>query len=329
MTAILLKGANYAPSLLEPLKPKVEEFKTRSGVTPKLVVFLLGDSSASMDYVSRKGVAAKAVGMDYELVHLSKYTTQKELLDCIGHYRDDPKVHGILVQLPLPRSKDKNGKIIDAKIPDIDESVALAAVGVDKDVDGLHPDNLAKLGTPQQSFIPCTPRGAMIMLEKTMSDFDKKKVVIIGRGPTAGAPMATLLKSHGVRDLRVVSSQTPREESDAWIKEADLVIAAVGKPDIFRLTGNQIKPGAVVIDIGIGDKTLPDGTTKKMSDVDTQSCLKIASAITPYPGGVGPMTVACLLDNTYQAAVAIEKAKQQGGGHSQRKPVTTGPARSI
>ncbi|MBX9634219.1 MAG: bifunctional methylenetetrahydrofolate dehydrogenase/methenyltetrahydrofolate cyclohydrolase, partial [Magnetospirillum sp.] len=215
-------------------------------------------------------------------------TTEHELLNLIEGLNDDPAVHGILVQLPVPKHIDSQ-KVIEAIRPD-------------KDVDGFHPWNVGKLAAGGLGLIPCTPLGSMMLLRDTLGDLTGLKAVVIGRSNIVGKPMAHLL----VRESCTVTIAHSRtKDLPGEVRQADIVIAAVGQPEMVR--GDWIKPGATVIDVGINRIALPDGKSKLVGDVNFAEAVQVAGAITPVPGGVGPMTIACLLRNTLTAAARLHK----------------------
>lgn len=287
----IIDGKAFAANLRADIARRVEKLKTEKNITPGLAVILVGNVKASELYVNNKRTQAEALGMKSVVESLSSDISQDELLSHIGALNRDPSIHGILVQLPLPEHIDKNA-IIEAISPT-------------KDVDGFHPENVHKLESGQEGFIPCTPLGCLMLLKDTVKNLRGKNAVVMGRSFIVGKPMAELLRQQGCA-IEVIHSKTSNEDRARWLKAADIIVVAVGKPGILR--GSNIKPGAVIIDVGINHIPSESGKPKLVGDVDFESSLGIAGAITPVPGGVGPMTIACLLENTYRAAMlTIEK----------------------
>lgn len=263
------------------------------GVTPGLSVVLVGDDPASAVYVRSKGKACEEAGMRGETIRLLAETTEAELLEHVDRLNADPNVHGILVQMPLPRhmSADK----------------VIRRIRPEKDVDGFHPVNVGKLSIGERDgFVPCTPAGAIELLVRSGVDTRGKDAVIIGRSNIVGKPMAALLMQDapgGNATVTVCHSRT--NNLAAHVRRADIVVAAIGRPEM--ITGDMIKPGAVVIDVGINrvtDASVPKGY-RIVGDVHFASAREVASLITPVPGGVGPMTIAMLMQNTVRAAAQI------------------------
>jgi methylenetetrahydrofolate dehydrogenase (NADP+)/methenyltetrahydrofolate cyclohydrolase len=249
------------------------------GVTPGLAVVLVGENPASQIYVRNKAAACEAAGMLSRVIPMGADTAEDELLDVIDSLNNDPAIHGILVQLPLPGH--------------IDTGLVIEAISPDKDVDGFHVSNAGLLMTGRPRFRPCTPYGVMTMLESEGVTLRGAEAVIVGASNIVGKPMAMLLLAAGAT-VTLCNSKT--RDLGAQTRRADVLVVATGKPGI--VTGDMIKPGAVVIDVGIN--RLPSG--KLVGDVDFSSAANVASAITPVPGGVGPMTIAMLLMNTLEAA---------------------------
>ena len=285
MNTKIIDGKAFAEKLRLDIARRVAELKAKKNVTPGLAVVLVGNDPASEVYVRNKNKQAKEVGMNSFEFTLPAETTQAQLLDKIQALNYDATVHGILVQLPLPKH--------------IDEDAVLAAIDPKKDVDGFHVINAGKLATGQDGFVPCTPLGCLMLLKDVLGDLSGKHAVIIGRSNIVGKPMAALLLGN---NCTVTIAHSKTKDLPALVKTADIVVAAVGRAEMVK--GSWIKEGAVVIDVGINRITLPDGKTKLVGDVATQECIGIASAITPVPGGVGPMTIACLLENTLKAATS-------------------------
>ncbi len=278
MTAHIIDGKALAEELRQGFKSRVEAL-TAKGQRPGLVVILVGADPASEVYVRNKVNGCLAIGMHSEKITYDATVDQAEVLEKIAELNADPAIHGILVQLPLPRH--------------FDEEKVLEAISAEKDVDGFHAENVGALSQGAPRFIPCTPYGVMKMFEKGNVDLTGKEAVVIGRSNIVGKPMAMLLINAGAT-VTVCHSKT--KDLNFHTQRADIVVAAVGKPKFVK--GNMIKPGAVVIDVGIN--RLPDG--KLCGDVDYEDCLNKAGQITPVPGGVGPMTITMLLANTIEAA---------------------------
>jgi len=285
--ARLIDGAAVARTVRDRVAAEVAEL-TALGVIPGLSVVLVGDDPASAVYVRNKERFAREAGMRGETIRLSAASTQDELLAVVDRLNADPAVHGILVQMPLPRQ--------------IDAEAVLRRIRPEKDVDGFHPVNVGELliGTGQ-GFAPCTPAGVMELLRAYDIDVRGRDVVIIGRSNIVGKPMAALLVQPGA-DATVTVCHSRTRDLAAHTRRADVVVAAIGRPRF--VTADMLKPGAVVIDVGmnrIDDPTTRTGT-RLVGDVDFEGARQVASAITPVPGGVGPMTIAMLLANTVRAA---------------------------
>src|SRR5688572_2880967 len=278
MAARTLDGKSLAASLRGELKQKVEVL-ARRGVRPGLAVILAGDDPASKVYVRNKTRACEEVGVRSQQIDYPASVTQEELIGRIRKLNADPAVHGILVQLPLPKG--------------IDSARVLAAVAPEKDVDGFHESNLGALLAGKPRVVPCTPAGVMRLLEHAGVSLAGKHAVVIGRSNIVGKPVALLLLQKDAT-VTICHSKTPSIE--AITKQADILVAAVGRAKL--VTARMVKPGACVIDVGIN--RLPDG--KLAGDVDYDSVKEVAGWITPVPGGVGPMTIAMLLENCINAA---------------------------
>lgn len=277
-TAVRLDGNALAQELRAGFAERVNELK-QQGVTPGLAVVLVGADPASEVYVRNKVNGCLAIGMHSEKIVYPAEVTQAEVLAKIAALNADPKIHGILVQLPLPKH--------------FDADLVLEAIAAEKDVDGFHAENVGALMQGQPRFIPCTPYGVMKLLEKSKVNLKGAEAVVIGRSNIVGKPMAMLLL-HAGATVTVCHSQT--RDLAFHTKRADVLVAAVGRPRF--VTGEMVKPGAVVIDVGIN--RLPDG--KLCGDVDYDSVQNVAAQITPVPGGVGPMTITMLLANTLESA---------------------------
>ncbi|WP_226582911.1 bifunctional methylenetetrahydrofolate dehydrogenase/methenyltetrahydrofolate cyclohydrolase FolD [Halobacillus litoralis] len=280
MSAEVIYGKQLAENLRQEMKEEVSILHER-GLRPKLVVVILGQDPASMSYVKGKQRASEKIGMDSDLIELPVDTSEQELLELIERLNQDETVHGILVQLPVP------DHISDQKI--------IEAINPEKDVDGFHPENVGKMLTGQDTFYPCTPYGIMVMLKRADITIEGKHVVIIGRSNLVGKPVGQLLLNE---NATVTHCHSRTKNLRHHTKQADILIVAVGKPSI--ISGEDIKEGAVVIDVGVNRV---DG--KLTGDVDFESAKEVASHITPVPKGVGPMTITMLLHNTIKAAKRI------------------------
>lgn len=277
MAAQLLDGKTMSNELREKLALRVENLKAR-GVTPGLAVILVGEDPASQIYVKNKGLGCAQVGMHSVTIRLPETTTQQELETQIDQLNGDAAIHGILVQLPLPKG--------------LDEAAALARIAPEKDVDGFHVVNAGKLFTGQKGVVACTPKGAMEMIRRTGIDLSGKEAVVVGRSNIVGKPMAMLLLQ---QNATVTMCHSRTQHLAEHTRRADVLVAAVGKPRF--ITADMVKPGAIVIDVGINRV---DG--KVVGDVDFDAVKEVASWITPVPGGVGRMTITMLLENTIEAA---------------------------
>ena len=275
-----IDGKAFAAKLRADIALRVAALKADKGITPGLAVVLVGSDPASEVYVKSKGKQTVEAGMNSYEHKLAASISQAELLALISKLNADKNVHGILVQLPLPQH--------------ISEDAVIQAIAPEKDVDGFHVVNAGKLATGQEGFVPCTPLGCLMLLKDVVGNLAGLHAVVIGRSNIVGKPMAQLLLRES---CTVTIAHSKTKDLPALLKCADIVAAAVGRPNMVK--GEWLKQGAVVIDVGINRV---DG--KLVGDVDYASCQGIASAITPVPGGVGPMTIACLLENTYRAALA-------------------------
>jgi methylenetetrahydrofolate dehydrogenase (NADP+)/methenyltetrahydrofolate cyclohydrolase len=290
--AQIIDGKVYAEALRAQVALEVAELKARHGLQPGLAVVLVGEDAASQVYVRSKGEKSLEAGMHSVTHRLPADTTQAELLKMIQQLNADPTIHGILLQLPLPSG--------------LDEKPLLEAIDPAKDVDGLHVVNAGRLSQGLPALVPCTPLGCMIMLRETLGDLTGKRAVVVGRSVLVGRPIAQLLLQ---ADCTVTIAHSRTVDLPAVCREADILVAAVGRPQMIR--GDWIKPGATVIDVGINRVPFSDpikaaeGKTKLVGDVAYKEALKVAGWITPVPGGVGLMTVACLLQNTVTAARRI------------------------
>jgi methylenetetrahydrofolate dehydrogenase (NADP+)/methenyltetrahydrofolate cyclohydrolase len=278
MEAKVLNGKELATKIKEELKFEVEELKSKN-INPGLAVIIVGNDPASRVYVNSKKKACEMVGIKSFEYALDENTSEEELIDLIHKLNRDNKVNGILVQLPLPKH--------------IDEDKVIFAIDVQKDVDAFHPVNVGRLMIGDSQFLPCTPAGIMELIKESGIDVTGKECVVVGRSNIVGKPMAMLLLS---KNGTVTVCHSKTKDIEEVCKRADILVVAVGKPEIIK--GNCIKPGAVVIDVGVNRLE----NKKLVGDVEFESAKTIASAITPVPGGVGPMTIAMLMKNTVKAA---------------------------
>ncbi len=277
MTARIIDGKSIAKELRESLAPRVAALKEQ-GITPGLTVIVVGDDPASAIYVRNKERACVKLGMNSQVLRFPAETTQEEILNTVRLLNQDDSVHGILVQLPLPRH--------------IDEQAVLRAIDPDKDVDGFHAMNAGRLMNGEPGFVACTPKGVMRLLEVSGVELDGKNAVVVGRSNIVGKPMALLLLQ---KNCTVTIAHSHTKDLAAVTRSADILVVAVGRAGF--ITGDMIKPGAAVMDVGINRV---DG--KVVGDVDFESAKEVASCITPVPGGVGAMTIAMLMENTVEAA---------------------------
>ena len=289
MSAKLIDGKDLAANLRGEIAAGVAALKNEKGVTPGLAVILVGDNPASVSYVTAKEKACKEAGMFSKEIRLPATIAEQELLEQIIALNADPAIHGILVQLPLPKG--------------FDEKKVIRTIAPEKDVDGFTPINVGKMLIGEPCFLPCTPHGIIKLIEFAGMDIRGKHAVVIGRSNIVGKPVAVLLARKGAHaNATVTLCHTGTPDVSAYTKTADIVVVAAGRPN--TLTGDMLKPGAVVIDVGVN--RVPDATKPKgyrlCGDADFESCAKVASAITPVPGGVGPMTITMLLWNTLESA---------------------------
>jgi len=287
MSAKIIDGKQISAKVRQEVKVSVDKMRADSGYTPGLATVLVGDNTASATYVRAKHKACEEVGIRSIGHELAADISQEELQAVVQGLNDDPEVDGILVQLPLPKH--------------IDEEAILATIDLGKDVDGFHPINIGRLAMKGRDplFIPCTPYGCMRLLDEAGVDLNGAEAVVIGRSNIVGLPMAFLLNNANAT-VSIVHSRT--KDMIDHLKRADVIVAAVGITEMVK--GDMIKPGAVIIDVGINRKD--DASRKRgyrlVGDVDYDDCLPVAGAITPVPGGVGPMTIAMLMMNTLHAA---------------------------
>lgn len=285
MGAQILDGKAVAARIIQEIKSEVDQRKAKNLRAPGLGMILVGDNPASKVYVGNKERSCKKSGIRSIMHRIPAESTQEQVLDLISQLNQDPEVDGILVQLPLPDQ--------------IDEDAVIEHIAPEKDADGFHPFSMGKLALGMPGFRPCTPRGIMTLLEETGIDINGKDAVIVGRSHIVGRPMALELISANAT-VTVCHSRT--QDLPGKVASADIVVAAVGRPEFVK--GDWIKPGAIVIDVGIN--RLEDG--RLVGDVDYEAAKKNASWITPVPGGVGPMTVASLLQNTLDGARSKDEA---------------------
>ena len=283
--AQIIDGKALSLSLKEEMRGRMEELEAKYGRRPCLAVIIVGNNPASRSYVTGKIKAAEFVGMGSLLVELPEDISEEALLAEIASLNDDSTVDGVLVQLPLPKH--------------INEDRVIDAIALEKDVDGFHPGNVAKLWLGRPCIVPCTPKGVMAMIDSTGESISGKKAVVVGRSNIVGKPVAKLLLD---RNATVTIAHSRTVDLPAVCREADILVAAVGRPKM--ITGDMIKPGAIVIDVGIN--RIPcikaDGSegTRLVGDVDFDSASSVAGWITPVPGGVGPMTITMLMQNTIE-----------------------------
>ncbi|MFT5811451.1 MAG: methylenetetrahydrofolate dehydrogenase (NADP+)/methenyltetrahydrofolate cyclohydrolase [Rubritalea sp.] len=285
MTTII-DGKAFSAKLRAELARRVSILKQDHSITPGLAVVLVGEDPASQVYVRSKGKQTAEAGMHSVEHKLDVKTSQEAVLKLIDELNNDVSIHGILVQLPLPKH--------------IDEEAVINSINIDKDVDGFHLTNVGRLSVGADGIVPCTPLGSIMMLKDHLGDLSGLKAIVVGRSNIVGKPMAALLLQESCT-VTIAHSRT--KDLAAECRQADIVIAAVGRPEMVK--GDWIKPGATVIDVGINRIEKDDGTTKLVGDVEFSSASEVAGAITPVPGGVGPMTIACLLHNTLQQACRL------------------------
>ena len=295
MSAKIISGTEVAKAIREELKTEVTELKEKHAVVPGLVTILVGEDPASQSYVSAKNKTAHALGIHSEQVTLPADTSEQDLLATVEKYNKDKNIHGILVQLPLPKH--------------INETNVLYAIDPAKDVDGFHPVNVGKMVLGEDCFLPCTPHGILELLTRSGVETSGAEVVIIGRSNIVGKPIANLmLQKRKAGNATITLCHTRTKDMAAHCKRADIIIAAVGVPKM--VTADMVKDGVVVIDVGVNriGKTA-DGKAILAGDVDFDAVKEKASYITPVPGGVGPMTITMLMKNTVQAARQIAGVK--------------------
>ena len=284
MSSAIINGKEIGGEIRKSVEKRVTALKEK-GITPGLAVILVGDNPASKTYVANKQASCEAIGMYSALIKLPEDISEKALLEQIRELNDRADIHGILVQLPIPDH--------------INEEAVIATISPEKDVDGFSPISVGKMMLGQETYLPCTPYGVMKLLEYSGIDVSGKHAVIVGRSHIVGKPMGQLLLQ---KDATVTYTHSKTVDLASYTKQADILIAAVGRPNF--ITADYIKEGAVVIDVGINR----DENNKLVGDVDFASVNGIASYITPVPGGVGPMTITMLLENTVQAAEKTVKS---------------------
>lgn len=293
MTARIIDGKAFAAKVRGQVAGHVARLKHDHGVTPGLAVVLVGEDPASQVYVRNKGAQTVEAGMASFEHKLPADTSETDLLSLVRRLNTDPAVHGILVQLPLPSH--------------LNSDLVINSIDPGKDVDGFHISNVGLLGTGQKSMVPCTPLGCLMMLRELHGSLAGLDAVVVGRSNIVGKPMAQLL----LGDSCTVTIAHSRTKNLAEVcRRADILVAAVGRPEM--ITGEYVKPGATVIDVGI-NRIERDGKAKLVGDVQFDSAAKVAGAITPVPGGVGPMTIACLLANTVTAACRLHGLSEPQG----------------
>lgn len=288
MVADVISGNEVAKVIRSELKEEISRMKS-SGITPGLVVILVGEDPASQVYVRKKGEACQELGIHSETVRLPATATEEELLECIDKYNSDPKFDGILVQLPLPKQ--------------ISEGKVLMRLDPGKDVDGFHPVNVGKMVVGAESYLPCTPAGIQELLVRSGNEPKGKHVVVVGRSNIVGKPIANILvqKAPGA-DATVTVCHSRTTDLPGITRQADILIAAIGVPKFVK--ADMVKDGVVVVDVGVNriDDPSTKSGTRLVGDVDFEPVKEKAKAITPVPGGVGPMTITMLMKNTVQAA---------------------------
>lgn len=286
--AKIIDGKAFAEKLRGQIKKDVDALKKKHKITPGLAVILVGEDPASQVYVRNKGKQTIEVGMNSYEFKMPASVSQKELIAKVEELNNDDKVNGILVQLPLPKH--------------IEEKAVINAISPDKDVDGFHVINAGRLATGQDCTVPCTPLGCILLLKDTLGNLSGLHAIVIGRSNIVGKPMAQLLLKES---CTVTMAHSRTKDLEAECRRADIVVSAVGVEEMVR--GEWIKPGATVIDVGINRVQTSDGNYRLTGDVNFAEVSKVAGAVTPVPGGVGPMTIACLLKNT------LDATKRQNG----------------
>ena len=294
MTASIIDGKAIAADLRQTVAKVASNFRETTGRAPGLAVVLVGEHPPSAAYVRSKVKATVEAGMESFEHRIPAETSQDDLIALINRLNADDTVDGILVQLPLPKH--------------VDEQAVLTRVDPAKDVDGFHPVNVGRLSIGLDALVPCTPLGCLILLQRTLGDLSGKDAVVVGRSNIVGKPMAQLLLQ---ANCTVTVAHSRTKDLPDVVRRSDIVVAAVGRPELIR--GSWLKPGATVIDVGQERVEQPDGTRKLLGDVAYDEAADVAGAITPVPGGVGPMTIACLLRNTVVAAHRRERLPEPEG----------------
>lgn len=283
----IIDGKSISVSIKEEVKSETQKLLFEKNIIPGLAFIIVGDNPASKVYVKNKGRACEEIGFHSVTTNLPESTTESELLELISEFNSDKNIHGILVQLPLPKH--------------INESKIIEAIDFKKDVDGFHPQNVGRLSIGQSCFIPCTPFGIVELIRRSKIETSGKNVVVIGRSNIVGKPMASLFLRKDL-NATVTVCHSATKDIKQFSTEADILIAAIGKPEF--VTSDMVKKGAVIIDVGINridDANSPKGS-RLTGDVDFKNCFDKAAKITPVPGGVGPMTIAMLMRNTLDSA---------------------------
>ena len=281
MSAMLIKGSEISKQIKEELKQEIANIKENNNIMPGLATILVGENEASKVYVGAKEKACKELGIYSERIDLPVDTKESDLLALIERLNKEPKIHGILVQLPLPKH--------------INETNVLYAIDPSKDVDGFHPVNIGKMMLGAPCFLPCTPHGILELLKRSNTDMNGAEVVVVGRSNIVGKPVANMLLQKNGGNATVTICHTGTKDIPSHTRRADILIVAVGKPK--AITADMVKEGVVVIDVGVNRLE-----TGLVGDVDFDSVKEKARAITPVPGGVGPMTIVMLMKNTVQSA---------------------------
>ena len=281
MSAMLIKGSEISKQIKEELKQEIANIKENNNIMPGLATILVGENEASKVYVGAKEKACKELGIYSERIDLPADTKESDLLALIERLNKEPKIHGILVQLPLPKH--------------INETNVLYAIDPSKDVDGFHPVNIGKMMLGEPCFLPCTPHGILELLKRSNTDMNGAEVVVVGRSNIVGKPVANMLLQKNGGNATVTICHTGTKDIPSHTRRADILVVAVGKPK--AITADMVKEGVVVIDVGVNRLE-----TGLVGDVDFDSVKEKASAITPVPGGVGPMTIVMLMKNTVQSA---------------------------
>ncbi len=285
MTAQIIDGKEFAAGVRKRVKAAAEAFRSRQGVPVGLTVVLVGNDPASEIYVRLKVSDAREVSIDSRDIKLPGTATEKEVLDVVRKLNDDPAVHGVLVQFPVPRQ--------------VRQEAVLDVLSPDKDVDGLTTLSAGRLTSGRPGLVSCTPQGCLMLIKSVRPSLDGLNAVVIGRSQLVGKPMSQLLLQE---NCTVTTAHSKTRDLKAVVSQADILVAAVGRAEMVK--GDWIKPGATVIDVGMNRVDLPGGKSKLYGDVAYAEAAQVAGAITPVPGGVGPMTRACLLRNTVLAACA-------------------------